>query len=335
MRRPQARHMPKSLFCLIILSLTAVWLLTVSISGLSAPLSWLSHPTWGKEPLEERLTPPENVIALSLTPMYLLRFEGSRPSNDSPSEPQEAVALRLRESIEGLARHLDWKQTLLRLLLGEEGEKPAGLLGVLTDPVRGEELVLPLGDVASLAAKLDFLAGFMQYLVQSLLNSEAPLPPLEDEITLVFNLEGSDLSADLSAEVRGSGLLPFGRGSGADALLGIREITVRIRSGAIRSEADLDPADFTLRRGQLEVQFQLGPNTITSTTVFAKGEGLQKEVLVVTAQLGDLSLTGRATWADGSREFKLEATLAGLLSFSTLLTPQGLLEPTLGLELRF
>lgn len=332
MRRLQSRRILR-LFS--VLSFIAAGLLLVSISGFAAPPSLLSASAWGKEPREERLSPPEDVVALSLTPMYLLSFEKNRLSNASPSAPEEAVVLKLRESIEGLAHHLNWKQTLLRLLLGGEEGKSSGLLSLLTDPVRGEELVLPLGDVASLAAKLDFLAGFMQYLVQSLLNSEAYLPPLEDEITLVFNLEGSDLSADLSAQVQGSGLLPFGGGSGTEGLLGIREITVRIRNGAIRSEAELDPADFTIKRGQLEVQFQLGSNTITSTTVFAKGEGLRKEVLMVTAQLGDLSLTGQATWADGSREFKLEATLAGLVSFSTLLTPEGLLEPTLGLELRF
>ena len=304
--------------------------------GISAPVSASTHSLFSNpgEPIGPWLTPPTEVIAFSLTPMYFLNFEQSRLSELAPSA-EEDTTLKLREGIEGLARHIDWKNTVLSLLLGEE--KGAGPLRFLSDPSRGEEIILQLGDVASLAARLDFLAGFMQYLVHSLLNSEASLPPLEDEITLVFNLEGSGLSAGVSAEVEGAGLPPFADDSNGEtgAPLGIREITVRISNGTIRSEAELDPADFTIKRGQLEVQFQLGPNTITSTTVFVKGEGVQKEILVITAQLGDLSLMGQATWAGDSREFKLEATLAGLISFSTLLTPEGLLEPTLGLELRF
>ena len=282
------------------------------------------------------LSPPPEVVAFSLTPMYFLSFEKNRLSELSPPPSEEGnVALKLREGIERLASHLDWKATVLTLLLGEE--EGTGLLRLLTEPSRGEEVILQLGGIASLATKLDFLAGFMEYLVYSLLDAEMPLPPLEEEITLVFNLEGSGLSAGVTAQVQGAGLLPLG-GEGnpdSDASLEVREITVKIRSEAIRSEVELDPADLTLKRGQLEVQFQLGPNTITSTTVFAKGEGVQKEILVITAQLGDLSLMGQATWAGGASEFKLEATLAGLISLSTLLTPEGLLEPALGLQLRF
>lgn len=328
--RARREGLSPALACALVLTLALM-------IGVSVPARASTHSLF---PVPEGavglwLTPPAEVVAFSLTPMYFLSFERSRLPELAASE--EDVALKLREGIEGLARHLDWKNTVLNLLLGEGAETGTGPLRFLADPSRGEEIILQLGDVASLAARLDFLAGFMQYVVHSLLNSDTPLPPLEDEITLVFNLEGSGLSAGVTAQVEGAGLLPFGDDSDGEteAPLGIREITVRISNGTIRSEAELDPADFTIKRGQLEVQFQLGPNTITSTTVFMKGEGLQKEILVITAQLGDLSLTGQATWADGAREFKLEATLAGLISFSTLLTPKGLLEPSLGLELRF
>lgn len=281
------------------------------------------------------LSVPPDVVAYSLTPMYVLQFEQSRLAQLARTEPD--ASLTLREGIERLARHLEGKTTVLALLTGAgAGKKPL----TLSDPGRSEEILLQLGDIASLSARIDFLAGFMEYLIYSLLDADAevPLPPLDEEVTLVFNLGRSGLAAGVAAQITGSGLHPFGSDLPADeAPLGVREITVKIRSESIRSEFKLDPADLTVRRGQLEVQFRLGPNTITSTTVFTKGEGLQKEVLVITAQIGDLSLTGQATWSweDGSREFKLEATLAGLLSFSTLLTPEGLLEPTLGLELRF
>jgi len=267
---------------------------------------------------------PEN-FQFSYTLSELLQLEGQR----AYGEPEgEEFFLKISEGVEVLASHLDWKDALVRLILDSQGEPyPPELL---EDP-QGEELVLRLGGVASLVAKVDFMAGLMQYLVHHLMSSEVPLPDEQDEITLVFNFDGGLAAVDLGAalqdrEAPDPQILSY---------LDIREITVTISSGAIRSEAELELADFTIKRGQLEVSFQLGSNTITSTAVFTKGEGLKKEVLIVTAQLGEIGLTGQAVFSPSLQEFKLEASLAGLLHFSTLLTPEGFSQPTFGFELRF
>ncbi len=314
--------------------LLSVILLLSGVEGFASddkpfvPLSPLPVPEVERLPL----TPSSKleVIPLPYTLMYLLEFEKRRDEKISAQAQQET--LKLSEGIEGLARHLDWKNALIRVLLSTQKDANTQFLN------GDEELVLRFGSVASLAAKLDFLADLMQYLVSNLLSSEIPLPQSEEGVTLVFNLKGalSALGINAEAELQGSPRLPFGASDlEPRALFDVEQITVKIKSGAISSEAQLDPADLTITRGQLEVRFQIGSNTITSTTVFVKGEGLKKEVLIITAQLGSLSLTGQATFSVGLSEFKLEASLAGLLRFSTLLTPEGFREPTLGLELRF
>jgi hypothetical protein len=239
----------------------------------------------------------------------------------------EEFFLKISEGVEVLANHLDWKSTLVKLLLESQGEPyPPELM-----EDSGEEFVLRFGGIASLVAKVDFMAGLMQYLVHHLMSSEVPLPEDRDEITLVFNFDGGLAAVDLGAALQD----PEGPNPELLSYLDIREITLKISSGAIKSEAELDLADFTVKRGQLEVSFQLGPNTITSTAVFTRGEGLQKEVLIIAAQLGALNFTGQAIFSSSLQEFKLEASLAGLLHFSTLLTPEGFRQPSFGFELRF
>ena len=281
-----------------------------------------------------------DVVLLPYTLKRLLELEELRSKRLGAQAGLGAPArtFKLSESIEDLALHLDWKNALIRAALGPQGNEGSGSWLVDSDSDGRDELVLRFGGVASLAAKLDFLADLMQYLVSNLLSSEIPLPQSEEGVTLVFNLKGalSALGLDAEAELTGSPSWPFAFSSiEPRALFDVERITITIRSGAVRSEAQLDPADLTLTRGQLEVRFRIGANTITSTTVFARGEGLQQETLVITAQLGSLSLTGQATFSLGLSEFKLEASLAGLLRFSTRLTPEGLREPTLGLQLRF
>jgi hypothetical protein len=282
--------------------------------------------------------PPPDILQYSHTLLYLVRYEERASLQTSRLSSEESTVLfKLSDGVDVLASHIDLKSTLVRLLVGTWSEAYASDLSPLSQPQDGE-LVLRLGGIASLAAKVDFLANLMQYLIGNLMASEVPLPAGQDEITLTFNLKGAQAALGIAAQLPGLSSSDGSDGaSGLDSqgLFDVDQITVKISNGTISSEAELDPADLTITRGQIKVHFVIGSNTITSTTIFTKGEGLQKELLVVTAQLGMLNLTGEATFTSGLQEFKIEATLAGLLSFSTLLTPEGFQQPTLGLELRF
>ena len=267
-----------------------------------------------------------HIFQFAHTLSNLVRYEEQARYSEGFAQTQEFV-LKLSDGVEVLARHLDWKGTLIKVLLDSQGKPyPPGLLDAASQK---EELILRVGDVAQLAAKVDFMANLMQYLARNFMTSEVPLPTTQDEITLVFNINGGLADVDVATVLQG--IEPSTASNGLD----ISQITVKISNGTISSQAELDPADFSISQGQLEVKFRLGSNSISSTTMFTKGEGLEKEVLVITAQLGALNLTGQATFSSGLPEFKLEASLAGLLSFSTLLTSEGFSQPTFGVELRF
>jgi hypothetical protein len=286
------------------------------------------------------VSPPPEILQYSHTLLYLVRYEERTSLQASSLSSEESTVLfKLSDGVDVLASHIDLKSTLVRLLVGTWSEAYASDLSPLSRP-QGGELVLRLGGIASLAAKVDFLANLMQYLIGNLMASEVPLPAGQDEITLTFNLKGAQAALGIAAQLPALSSSSSDGSDGASeldsqGLFDVDQITVKISNGTITSEAELDPADLTLTRGQIKVHFVIGSNTITSTTIFTKGEGLQKELLVVTAQLGMLNLTGEATFTSGLQEFKIEATLAGLLSFSTLLTSEGFREPTLGLEIRF
>ncbi len=272
------------------------------------------------------VTVEPSLFHFSHTLSNLVRFEERAQYSEGLTHDQEFI-LKISDGVEVLARHLDWKGTLVKLLLDSQGRPyPPELLEAASQK---EELILRVGDVASLAAKVDFMTNLMQYLAQNLMASDVPLPTTQDEITLVFNINGELADVNVATVLQGATDTPASGG------LDINQITVKISNGTITSQAEFDPADFSITEGQFEVKFRLGSNYISSTTTFTKGEGLEKEILMITAQLGALNVTGQATFGAGLPEFKLEASLAGLLSFSTLLTPEGFSQPTFGVELRF
>ena len=221
-----------------------------------------------------------------------------------------------------LATRMDWVTQLVKPLLnGDSSDSP------------NSEVQLQFGQ-ASLKAKLDFMAGLLQYVVESLRSSHVPLPSGEG-VTLVFNLDG--VVVDVATGLKES--TPKVPGASSDpnkSQIGLDHVTVTITNGGFSSGAELDPSDFTINRGHLQLQFHLGLDSITSTTTFTKEQGLAQEVLVVTAKLGGIDLIGQATFAKGIQEYKLQASLNPDLAISTssLWTPEGFV-PGIGFNLNF
>jgi hypothetical protein len=219
-----------------------------------------------------------------------------------------------------LATRIDWVSKLVQPLLN-------------TDPSDGE-VQLEFGQ-ASLKAKLDFMAGILQYVVESLRSSHVPLPSGEG-VTLVFDLNGVVVDVATALKESPANRLPGAVSDPAKNQIGLDHITVTITNGGFTSAAELNPSDFTINRGHLQLQFHLGLDSITSTTSFTKEQGLDKEVLVVTARLGGVDLVGQATFAKGLQEYKLQASFNPDLAISTtsLWTPEGFV-PGFGFNLNF
>lgn len=248
----------------------------------------------------------------------------------STVRPESGLQLRIGENISLLARHLDLTQELMRTAMEMSGvTSPSSSF----DERVPQELALQLGNT-TLAAKADFMTGLTQYLTRSLTNADVPLPEAGDDVTLVFNMSGGGVSGlDISTVLQQTQ-----QASGLSNPLNIGEITVRISNGNVTSEAELDPAEesIQIKRGKFAVNYHFGSNTLTSTTTFSRGEGVEEQRFQLTAQLGSVDFTGQALLFNNSglQEFKLEAFWEGL-TFSTLLTPQGFQESSIGLDLEF
>lgn len=258
-------------------------------------------------------------------------LSGLMEHNEASANPGSASDLQMQfgENISLLARHPDVTKDLVRTFVQVSDMPPS-------DATLGErvpqELSLQLGGT-TLEAKADFMSGLTQYLARSLMNADVPLPESGDEVTLVFNMDRSVSGLDVSTVLQRTK-----EQHDLPSALNIGEVTVKISNGDVTSQAELEPAEdkVQLKQGKFAVDYDFGSNTLKSTTTFSRGEGVEEQRFQLTAQLGSVDFTGQASILNntGQQQFKLEAFWEGL-TFSTLLTPQGFQESSLGLDLEF
>lgn len=312
------------------------WLLPYPGSQRSADVDCLTSEDGGTASEEQRpsrlgIVPDRSVGDFPLNMNYTLSGLIQYEAPPVPAYADSDLQLRIAENISLLARHLDVTEELMRTVLQMSGApSPNGALAGEGIP---QELALQLGST-TLEAKADFMSGLTQYLVRSLMNADVPLPESgDDEVTLVFNMNNGVSGLDISTVLRQTQ-----RDNGLPNPLNIGEITVKISNGSVTSQAELDPADdaVQIKRGKFAVDYHFGSNTLTSTTTFSRGEGVEEQRFQLTAQLGSVDFTGQALLFNnaGRQEFKLQAFWEGL-TFSTLLTPQGFQESSFGLDLEF
>ncbi len=208
--------------------------------------------------------------------------------------------------------------SLYRLLLASEPPEQW--------PHEGGEFILKITNIASLEASIDSIATLIDLIIANLGASEQKP---KDSITLVFNLDNLNIS---SIAFRGRSIFAI------DNLLNLHldSIILTISNDVSTLETELNPGDLTIEKGSLQIRFNLGTAQLRSTTVFEKDQGVTKQVIRIQAPLGDLMLTGQATFALGYQEFSIGASISGLvLSSTSILTPTGIKRQTFGLEFRF
>lgn len=219
----------------------------------------------------------------------------------------------------------------------EAGDRGAELselfwnLGLSLDLQRASErplqegLVLELGGIASLEAKLDFLTALAAFVLEKF---GGPTPS-EEETTLVLNLK--DLNIAPGIVLKGRSILALDR----DFNFYVDKITLTVTNGTLSSETEVEPEGFSITAERLGIKFNLGPIAFSSGIVIGEGQ-VTKEVIRMSATSGDLSLMSEASFTTDSQEFKVGATIGGLeLSSTSVLTPSGLGSQTFQLELEF
>lgn len=208
--------------------------------------------------------------------------------------------------------------SLYRLLLASEPPEPW--------PHEGGEFVLKITSIASLEASIDSIATLIDLIIANLGASDKKP---KDSITLVFNLDGLNIS---SIAFKSRSIFAL------DNLMNLHldSIILTISNDIITSEAELNPQDLTVQKGSLQIKFNLGTAQLKSTTTFEKDQGVTQQVIKIQAPLGDLMLTGQATFALDYQEFSIGASIAGLAFSSTsVFTPIGIKKQTFGLEFKF
>lgn len=189
-----------------------------------------------------------------------------------------------------------------------------------------QELILGLGHIATLEAKLHFLTSLVGLMVERL---GGPALPEDQEMSLVLRLE--DLNLTPGVILKGQSTLTLER----DLNFYVDKITLTVTNGTLRSDTEFEPEGFLIIEERLGIEFNLGPIAISSGIVIGD-KRVTKEVIRMSATAGDLSLMSEASFTTEFQEFKIGATI-GRLEFSStsVLTPTGLGGQTLQLELEF
>lgn len=208
--------------------------------------------------------------------------------------------------------------SLYDLLVAPEVPEPS--------PDEGAELILKIANIASIEARLDAIATLIGFIIENLGTSEKKP---KDRITLVVSLDNLNIS---TVAFKGRSIFEL------DNLLNLHldSIVLTISNDIITSETELNPEDLTIQKGSLQIKFNLGTAQLKSTTTFEKDQGVTQQAIKIQAPLGDLMLTGQATFALDYREFSIGASISGL-AFSSrwVFTPSGIKQQTFGLEFRF
>ncbi|MCR4404386.1 MAG: hypothetical protein NUW06_03715 [Candidatus Acetothermia bacterium] len=189
-----------------------------------------------------------------------------------------------------------------------------------------QEIVLALGNIAALEARLDLLTTLVGLMLEKL--GGAALSE-DQEVNLVLKLEG--LSLGPGTILQGRSVLTLDK----DLNFYVDKITLTITSGALLSETELEPRGFSITEERLGIQFNLGLVSISSGIVIGD-QRLVRETIRMSASSGDLNLVSEISFTTESQEFMIGATIGNLrLSSSSLLTPLGLGSQTFQLEWEF
>jgi hypothetical protein len=196
----------------------------------------------------------------------------------------------------------------------------------LTESSSDQEIVLELGNIAALEAKFDLLTTLVGLMLEKLGG-----PTLSDNqgVNLVLKLEDLNITPDIL--LQGWSILTLNK----DLNFYVDEITLRITSGALLSETEVDPEGFLITEERLGIQFNLGLVSVSSGIVIGD-QRVMKETIRMSAASGDLSLVSEISFTTESQEFKIGATIGSLeLSSASTLTPIGLGSQTFQLQLEF
>lgn len=189
--------------------------------------------------------------------------------------------------------------------------------------------VSELGTIAEIGVKIEFIKSILKLL------SEKQSLPLgkSDALNLIVN---------------GGELLPYLRFQG-QSTFGVDEqlrpflsnVTIRLNTeflnSIIGSETKLDPKDWQVLVEKVQIKVGLGGSTsFSGETIFERGQGLTSQIFTIESAVGNIRLTGQATFTPTSQEFRIGASICDLAFTGTsLITATGQIQQSFGFQLKF
>ncbi len=184
-------------------------------------------------------------------------------------------------------------------------ELQSGLLSHLDHAEDAGASPLRLGTVATLEAERHMIASLLEKVVNNLLPSDAE-DPANENLNFTLNLDHLRVNPKTLLQGRGE----FNVDDDLNLLL--ESLTITVSNGTITSETQLDPESLSIAREEFQINLDIGNATVSSITTFEKDQGVTKQVLNMTAWMGQLRLHSQVTLALDSREFRLGASISDL-----------------------
>lgn len=205
---------------------------------------------------------------------------------------------------------------------------------VASPPHRELSLRLGLGNIASLEARLDFLAMLLDFILTKLQSSNPTSTPdspgsLEHPATLVLNLEDIKLIPGLI--LKGHSLISLDQ----ELNFYLEKITLTATWGMITSEMEVAPGEFVIEQERFGLKFNIGAISISSGLVLGD-KGVIQETIQLSATSGEITLVSEATFTIETQEFRIGISIGDLeLTSTSVLTPTGLGQQVFELEMEF
>ena len=186
------------------------------------------------------------------------------------------------------------------------------------------------GNVATLEAERETILAFLEKVANNLIPSSQNGTAPSRHMGFTFNLD----NIPLNAKTLLTGSSAFSVDENLNVLL--EDLSITVSNGTLTGETRFNPENMSFEQGAFSINLDIGNAKVSSITTFEKDQGVTKQVLNMTAGLGQLQLHSQVTLSLNSSEFRLGASISDLeISTTTQVDVFGNHSQTFELELDF
>ncbi len=186
------------------------------------------------------------------------------------------------------------------------------------------------GNIATLEAERETILAFLEKVANNLIPSSQPGGIPSPHMGFTFNL--NDIPLNSQTLLGSSGV--FSVDENLNVFL--EDLTITVSNETFSGETQINPENLSLESGAFSINLNIGNARVSSTTTFQKDQGVTKQVLNMSAGLGQLQLHSQVTLGISSNEFRLGASISDYaISTTSIIDAFGNRSQTFELELDF